>query len=112
VSTYDEKTMTGADNHAELRRKVRASARGIIPDTHLDEVVDLALHAVSQSFKAIGDIVSRASIAPAAVAATSIALSLVRAEAEEKLEGLQGVAEACGLTCTVKTVKLGERADG
>lgn len=94
----------------ELRRKIRASAKGIIPDTHLDEVVDLALHAVDSAFKALGDTVARASIAPASLAATSIALSIIAAEAAEKLKGLGAVATAAGLTCTMKTVSIGDGA--
>lgn len=101
-----------SDADLELRRKLRLAARGLVPDQHLDEVVDLAMHAVSCSFTAVADVVKRASIPPVAISATSIALSVILAEASTKLEGLQTMAAACGMTCTVTHVSVGGQGNG
>jgi hypothetical protein len=100
------------DTYHDLRRQVRAASTGLVPDKHLDEVVDLAMHAVIRSFEVVGEIVTRASVAPAAICATSIALSIIKAEAEAKLEGLMAVAEAAGMSRTIKTVSAGGQTHG
>jgi hypothetical protein len=100
------------DPEVSLRRQLRAAAAGLIPDTHLDEVVDLAIHAVDKAFEAVGQVVTRASIAPAKMAATSIALSIIAQRAAARLEDLQGVAAALGMSLTTKTVSVGGQANG
>ena len=80
----------------ELRRQIRADAVGLLPPQHVDEVVDLAIHAYEQTFTSMGAIVTRASSPGSAFAATGIALSLIAQEAEAKLEGLQTFTKANG----------------
>jgi hypothetical protein len=80
----------------ELRRQIRANAVGLLPPQHVDEVVDLAIHAFDQAFSSMSAIVTRASSPGLAVAATGIALSLIAQEAQAKLEGLETFTKANG----------------
>jgi len=85
-----------SDASAELRRQIRASAVGLLPPQHVDEVVDLAIHACEQAFASMSAIVTRASCSGSALAATGIALPLIAQEAQAKLEGLQTFTKANG----------------
>lgn len=77
-----------SENHECLRQRLRESAKGHVPHQFLDEVVDLALHARDRAFAAIGPIALSASNTGVAMCATGIALSLITAEAQDKLKRL------------------------
>lgn len=81
--------MAETSNEIQLRRSVREAAREHVPAQHLDEVVDLAFHALNSAFSAVIPIAKAASTPGAAMCATSIALSMIVAEAQAKLASLE-----------------------
>lgn len=94
-----------SDAELALRRALRAEAMDLVPARYLDEVVDLAIHAANKAFEATSAVVSRASIAPIAICATSMALSIIAAEAKVKLEQFAKDAADLGATVTYRTVR-------
>lgn len=71
----------------KLRRAIRASALGVVPETHVDEVVDLGLNAAEQAIEALSRLTVDLNSGPVGLSALGIALSLVRYRAGE-LEGI------------------------
>lgn len=93
---------------AGLRREVRAAAAdGGVPPQHVDEVTDLALHAMERAFEVVGEVVMRASTPQASVCALGIALSLIAQEAQGKAERLVRDAPLLGMTASTATVHIG-----
>ena len=91
-----------SENEIPLRRRVREAARDHVPPQHLDEVVDLAFHGLLRAFEPLTPIAKSASSSGVAICMLSIALSMIAAEAQAKLESLEKqVVGAGGLRTSV-----------
>lgn len=77
------------ENEIKLRRKVREAVRDGVPAEHLDEVVDLAFHALNSAFAPLAAIARSASTPGAGMCMISIALSMIVSEAQAKLASLE-----------------------
>jgi hypothetical protein len=94
------------DTETKLRHGLREAVRGKVPTHRVDEVVDLAMHAVNRAFAAIGEVTARASDSRVAICATGIALSVVAAEASAKMKVLEREVGGAGMTVTNAHVEI------
>lgn len=84
--------------------KVRAALRrqltgfGQVPDEYVDEIVDLAMHAVESARQTLVDTLERASDPRVTITAMGPAFSLLAHMAVEQLEHMRTVAETQGKT--------------
>lgn len=96
-----------SDYEIRLRRGLRESAMGLVPPHHVDECVDLAIHAFGRAFEAVSQAARSASNTGVATCASSIALSLIAGEATAKLDGLKEFAAKHGGSVTLTSVNVG-----
>lgn len=89
----------------KMRAAIRAQMLGNgIPDEHIDEIVDLGIHAATMANKAIADVVRRGSNPSIQLAVLGLGLSLSVAKAQETMNAMKYVAPSIG--AIIKTVKF------
>lgn len=94
--------------NAEIERQLRAQLRSqvapLVPPQYVDEIVDLAFHASSSAIATVHAVAERASCHNSMLAVLGPAFSILAAEAQARVEGLQAYAAQHGLASTMLTM--------
>lgn len=81
----------------ELRRSLRLAAGQIIPPPHLDEVVDMAMHAAEQAFATLSRLTVDLNTGPIGISAASVAVGLLRHRATEVEQAFRSASASLGM---------------
>lgn len=80
-----------------LRAAVRKQAVAVIPDSHVDEVVDLACNSAEQALQTISRLTMDLAPGPVGISALGISLSLLRHRVTELEAVMRDASNAIGM---------------
>lgn len=93
----------------ELRaklRSLRAERASSMPDSAIEEIVDIACHAAETGRKAMLEVLDRSSDYRVSITAAGIAASILQADLKALIEGLEAGASATGLHFETATLEV------
>lgn len=82
---------------ADLRRALRVAAGQIVPAQHVDEVVDMAMHAAEEAFATLSRLTVDLNTGPIGISAASVAVGLLRHRAIEVEQAFRSATSKLGL---------------